>query len=69
MDRYNCPKCKALEEAIDALGIPAHVEVNEGLLQITILGTSPVILKRYRGGTTVTVEVTPGWNTLAEDKG
>jgi hypothetical protein len=67
MDRYNCPKCKALEEAIDAMGIPAHVEVNDGILQITILGTSPVTLKKSLGGTTVKVTSTPGWDRLGEE--
>lgn len=68
MDRYDNPKCKAIEEAIDALGIPCHVEVNDGFLSLTILGTSPVALGKSRGGTTVKIEVTPGWNTLGEDK-
>lgn len=67
MDRYTCPKCKALEEAIDAMGIPAHVEVNDGSLSITILGTSPVTLEKSHGGTTVKVEPTPGWASLGEE--
>lgn len=69
MDRYNSPQCKALEEAIDAFNIPCHVEVKDGFLSITILGTSPVTLERSNGGTTVKVMPTPEWGTLGEDKG
>lgn len=69
MDRYNSPQCKALEEAIDSFNIPCHVEVKDGVLSITILGTSPVTLEKSHGGTTVKVEPTPGWNSLGEDQG
>jgi hypothetical protein len=66
MDRYNSPECKAIEEAIDALGIPSHVEVNDGFLSITILGTrsviwrlqaGPVTQEQSRGGSTIEIKI------------
>jgi hypothetical protein len=63
MDRYNSTKCKNLEEAIDALGIPSHVEVNDGVLSITLLGTIPVTLDLASSGARVLAPI-PDWVTL-----
>lgn len=63
MDRYNSAKCKALEEAIDAFGLPSHIQVNDGVLSIIFLGTSPVTLDQASSGARVQTPI-PDWVTL-----
>lgn len=53
MDRYSSKKCLALEDAIDAFGIPSHVEVNDGSLQVTFLGTTQVTLQHVSSGSRI----------------
>lgn len=63
MDRYTSQKCLALEEAIDAFGIPSHVEVEGGMLKIIILGTAPVSQDQGGGGTRISTPI-PDWVTV-----
>lgn len=56
MDRYD-KRCLTIEEAINALGTPSHVEVNDGHLQITFLGLTKVTQEKSRGGTTISIKI------------
>jgi len=57
MDRYDSKKCLALEDAIDAFGVPSHVELVNGILKITILGTTQVSSGPGNCGTCITIPI------------
>jgi hypothetical protein len=60
LDKHNSKKCRALEAAIDAFGIPCHIEVNDGELQVTFLGTTLVRREPTPSGIRVSTTI-PNW--------
>ena len=64
MDRYNSKKCRALEDAIAAFGIPSFVEVRGGCLQVTLLNPDPDTISTNPNGSTVVSNQIPVWVTL-----
>lgn len=57
MDRYNNKQCLVIEQAIDDIGIPSHVEINDGILSITYLGLRQVTQEHSNGGTTTLISL------------
>jgi hypothetical protein len=63
LDRFTSTLCRNLEDAIDAFGIPSHIEVENSTIKIVLLGTTPVATEKVPSGTQVSFP-TADWKAL-----